>query len=119
MNKKKATQETIDAFLSAVYPEMTELATTFGSEDSVLKDATEKIAALKKAEEQIAKLENQVSVRDMRITDYKEQIATLKANAEFLSSELERLRSRVVLTPAESCLTLQAALEEGESHENK
>ena len=42
------------------------------------------------------------------------QIATLKANAEFLSSELERLRSRVVLTPAESHLTLQAALEEGE-----
>jgi len=41
------------------------------------------------------------------------QITTLKANAEFLSSELERLRSRVVLTPAESHLTLQAALKEG------
>jgi len=42
------------------------------------------------------------------------QIATLKANAEFLSSELERLRSRVVLTPAESHLTLQAAIKGGE-----
>lgn len=48
------------------------------------------------------------------VSEVDEQIATLKANAEFLSSELERLRSRVVLTPAESHLTMPAALEEGE-----
>ena len=47
MNKKKATEETVNAFIKAVYPEMTALATTFGSEESILKDATEKIAALK------------------------------------------------------------------------
>ena len=37
----------VDAFLKAVYPEMTELAvTTARTEDAILKDATERIAAL-------------------------------------------------------------------------
>uniref|UniRef100_A0A6M3KD74 Uncharacterized protein n=1 Tax=viral metagenome TaxID=1070528 RepID=A0A6M3KD74_9ZZZZ len=52
--------------------------------------------------------------RDKKDVEMGKQIATLKANAEFLSSELERLRSRIVLTPAESHLTMPAALKKGE-----
>lgn len=40
--KQKASEETVNAFLKAVYPEMTELAVTMGTEESILKDATEK-----------------------------------------------------------------------------
>ena len=94
-------------------------------------DESDFLAHCERQEQEIRKLKAALAEKDEQITawrnkqEYKAevfreeirlkdgQIATLKANAEFLSSELERLRSRVVLTPAESHLTLQAALKEG------
>jgi len=46
MSKPKASQETVNAFIKAVYPEMTDLAVSVGSEETILRDATDKIAAL-------------------------------------------------------------------------
>lgn len=46
MKKKQASQETVNAFIKAVYPEMTELSVAMGSEESILKDATKLIVTL-------------------------------------------------------------------------
>ena len=46
MREKQASQETVNAFMKAVYPEMTELAVTMGSEETILNDATKLIATL-------------------------------------------------------------------------
>ena len=78
-----------------------------------------------KWQEQIAVLKTAVKVfqdntlmRTAHIAHLEGQIAALTVNNEFLSKELERLRLRVVLTPAESCLTMkkidQDALRGGE-----
>ena len=81
MNKKKATEETVNAFIKAVYPEMTALATTFGSEESILKDATEKIAALEKT----------ATEQDNCILHFQARVAALKAEIERLKFGREPL----------------------------
>lgn len=46
MIKKRASKETVNAFIKAIYPEMTDLAVTTGSEESILRDATKLITTL-------------------------------------------------------------------------
>jgi hypothetical protein len=50
MNKRRASDETVMAFIKEVYPEYTELAMSFGDEEQILKDATELIHTLRSAQ---------------------------------------------------------------------
>lgn len=47
MSKRRASQETVDAFIRAVYPEMTELCMTANGEEDILREATQLLKTLR------------------------------------------------------------------------
>uniref|UniRef100_A0A6M3K8I9 Uncharacterized protein n=1 Tax=viral metagenome TaxID=1070528 RepID=A0A6M3K8I9_9ZZZZ len=77
------------------------------------------LAALAEKEERLDSLLAESIILARQKDELKEQVATLKANAAVLSSEVEWLRARVVLTPSESIITMPAALKEGGGDEDR
>lgn len=47
MSKKRASEETVNAFMKAVYPEYTELCIASNGEEDILRDATDLITELR------------------------------------------------------------------------
>ncbi len=56
MSKRRATPETVEAFIKAVYPEATELQAAFSSEGACLSDATELINDLRRQLVEVARV---------------------------------------------------------------
>ena len=103
MDKKKATEETINSFMKAVYPEMTELAVTLGSEDSILRDAAEKIAAMK---DEIWHLKGAMKADDERLV-----AAAKKAGELDLGCDMPDWLAETILEQREQIAALKHRLE--------
>jgi hypothetical protein len=87
MNKKRASAETVYAFVKAVYPDSTKLCITTNGEEEILRDATELIAELREmalpVEQRAAFVAGWLS--GLRwITDLNESAERVKAEAEAL-----------------------------------
>jgi len=86
MKKQTASKETVNNFFKAVYPLYTELCISTGSEEEILKDATELILdgakELAELRNTLERRDGNVKVRDEHIDALKDQLTEMTCNAE-------------------------------------